>query len=86
MEVEPHDHVHHHGHDHEEMSPARKAVMLGVVTIPLVGLISTIVVTWQYGFMGWFVSGHACRRLVYDRPWDNRWLSPTTDSPFIYNL
>ncbi len=55
MDVDPRDSDDHH--DHEEMSTARKLVMLGIVVFPLMGLLATVVTTWQYGFMGWLYLG-----------------------------
>lgn len=57
MEVEPHDHEHSHDPDHEEMSTTRKVVMLFVVILPLLGLASAVVYTWQYGMMSWLYLG-----------------------------
>lgn len=56
MDVDPRD-SDGHPHDHEEMTTARKIIMLGVVVFPLMGLLATVVATWQYGFMGWLYLG-----------------------------
>ncbi len=56
MDVDPRD-SDGHADDHEEMTTARKMVMLGIVVFPLMGLIGAVVATWQYGFMGWLYLG-----------------------------